>query len=222
MAFESLGTYYNERSRYEEAAEQYAAAYDCTGNIRFYRNVIAMYQRSGDFDALTEFVLAHGSVADGYYQIGMGYLAMGEAEAAIPALERVVEVDPDYPDAYLNLGIAYRRAERNEDALAVYDEALKRAEDSETRAIVLTNRANVYLGLERFEEAAHDYQAAISENPGFALAHFNFAYPLMLLGDYDSALEHVNRAAALGHPADEVARLIGIIRERQHDAETPD
>ncbi|MFC1486046.1 tetratricopeptide repeat protein, partial [Candidatus Latescibacterota bacterium] len=116
MAFESLGTYYAERSRYNEAAEQDAAAYDHTGNIRFYRNVIAMYQRSGDFDALGRFVRSHGNIAEGYFNLGMAYLSRGRVDVAIPALEKAVELDPDYPDGYLNLGIGYGEAGRNRDA----------------------------------------------------------------------------------------------------------
>jgi tetratricopeptide (TPR) repeat protein len=44
-------------------------------------------------------------------------LEAGEVEPAIARFQTAIELDPDYPEAHHNLGVAYRRAGRRSDAV---------------------------------------------------------------------------------------------------------
>jgi Tfp pilus assembly protein PilF len=62
--------------------------------------------------------------------LGKEYLEGGDAEAALPHLERVVAVDPRYTVAYRYLGTALERLERTADAADVWERGIAVAEET--------------------------------------------------------------------------------------------
>ncbi len=94
-----------------------------------------------------------------------------EAEAAY---RRVLALDPDQPTCWYNLGFVQRMQGRFEEALASYDEALKRGV-SEPEEVHL-NRAVIYADhLRREDKAERELNAALTVNRNYAPALFNLA-----------------------------------------------
>jgi tetratricopeptide (TPR) repeat protein len=81
-----------------------------------------------------------------------------------------------------NLGLAYSRENRPEDALREYEAALRLKPNDPS---IRNNLGNVYNHMGRTDDAIHEYQTAIRLNPNHPDAHYNLA----------RALEHQEKLA---------------------------
>ena len=52
-------------------------------------------------------------------------------------MKRLLEIDPSYPGAYVDLGDSYTGKKMYREAIVAYEEAIKRGEDSTDRQIIL-------------------------------------------------------------------------------------
>ena len=66
---------------------------------------------------------AFASVAETYYSMGQKYVEKGNFDMAVLALEKAVELAPDWPEAHNALGEIYVELLRFEDAVAEFDKA---------------------------------------------------------------------------------------------------
>ena len=113
-------------------------------------------------------------------------LRNGPLDAAIQAHQRLLDVRPDLPDSWYNLGYLQRSARLYSDALESYRQALRRGiSDPEE---VHVNRS-VILGehLGRQAEAAEALHAALAVNPAYIPALLNLALHHEDLGEADAA-----------------------------------
>ncbi|MGZ5187111.1 MAG: tetratricopeptide repeat protein [Caldimonas sp.] len=109
--------------------------------------------------------------------------------AAEAAYRRVLSLDPDHADAYLNLGALLCESRRCGEAVALYDEALRRRPDE---ALLHFNRAVALEDLGRPGEALASYNASLQLDPDLADAHYNAARLHEQLGDAKKALRHLS------------------------------
>jgi len=97
---------------------------------------------------------------------------IGEFEAAIPKLEKVLETEPDSAVAYGQLGTAYTRLKNYEKALPILRKAVELNPDSGV--------THYQLGLVLFDkgewkESALCFERAVKRNPRWVDAHFSLA-----------------------------------------------
>jgi tetratricopeptide (TPR) repeat protein len=108
----------------------------------------------------------------------------GGAEAAY---RRAVELDPNATAAYLNLGALLCEDGRADEALALYDQALRALAHEPlihfNHAIALEDRG-------RQREALAAYERALALQPTLADAHYNAGMLLEALGDEKAAIRH--------------------------------
>jgi tetratricopeptide (TPR) repeat protein len=105
------------------------------------------------------------------------------AEAYETAHAALDAPSPPY-EAWLSLGLVYRRTYRSAQALACYEEAAKhRADDVE----VITNRAIALQNLGRVEDAFAGYEAALAIDADYPLARFHRSLAYLLTGNYAAA-----------------------------------
>ncbi len=126
------------------------------------------------------------------------WFARGEAaEAAHPADEaaaeaayrRAVAVDPDFADAWLNLGAMLCESGRCAEAVAVCSEAVEQCPDAAdlhfNRAIALEDQGDA-------AGAISAYERCLALDASIADAHFNCARLRERTGDSRGALRHLN------------------------------
>ena len=61
----------------------------------------------------------------GPFSQGTGLLNSGDYNSAIPYLKEALLIKPDYADAHYNLGLAYQRLGRQQEAIISYKETIR-------------------------------------------------------------------------------------------------
>lgn len=105
------------------------------------------------------------------------------------AYRRSLQLDPDFADAYLNLGALLCEAKRCREAVALYDEAIRRCPK---QALLHFNRAIALEDLGRLSDALASYNTCLRLDPGMADAHFNAARLHEQRGDGKQAVRHLS------------------------------
>jgi len=101
---------------------------------------------------------------------------------------RALHLDPEFADAYVNLGRLVHDAGDVATAVGLYREALKRAPDD---AVAHYNLGLALEDTRKYTVAVQHYREAIRVEPGFADAHFNLARLLEKLGRKSEASWHL-------------------------------
>ncbi|GLQ06850.1 tetratricopeptide repeat-containing sulfotransferase family protein [Sneathiella chinensis] len=127
----------------------------------FFSNLAEMYRQAGD--------LARGEVAG----------------------RRAVELAPNQPDCWSNLGIILQESGKFDESLTCLLNADRIAPQNPKTH---NNIANTYMRLGRHEDARNHYTRATELAPEYAEAYNNLSFLLKETGDFDAALEAVNRA----------------------------
>ena len=123
------------------------------------------------------------------------WLQRGEAleaedpDAAELAYRGALGQAPDYIDALLNLGALLCERDRCQEAVQLYEEALKRLPRS---APLHFNHAIALEDLKHLALALSAYERCLDLDPQLADAHFNASRLYEELGDFPSALRHLN------------------------------
>lgn len=116
--------------------------------------------------------------------------------AAEMAYRRALELDPDFADAYLNLGALLCEAKRCREAVGLYDEAIRRWPG---QANLHFNRAIALEDQGRMADALASYDTCLLLDPDFADAHFNVARLHQRRGDGKRAVRHLSAYRRLSH-----------------------
>ena len=140
-------------------------------------------------------------------------MSVDDYAGAAAILESLVAENPQFPGAATTLAMAWRKQGRQDDALALLDTTLAVHDGYApgwNEVGILHREAG------RFDQAEAAYLKAVTVNPDYALAHFNFGILLDLyLGRHQQALEHYERYQNLAPAEDEqVARWIADISRR--------
>lgn len=150
--------------------------------------------------------------------LGLAHVKLENFPAAADALERCAELNPEYPDAHLNLGAIYERLNRYDEAVNSYRLAfefggsaeaaaglakilfnqgeLKEALDYVNKAaevnqsVAVFNLMGVILNkMERYSEAIEAFDRAILISPKDIVTRMNLGIALVNSGNYDRALK---------------------------------
>jgi len=123
--------------------------------------------------------------------IGVLYLVhLDDPQKAVSYFEKAVKEDPDYSEAYNNLGYAYAKLGNHEKAIPFYKKALANPMYPTAEKAYL-NMGDSYYRLGRYESALSAFKEAIMRAPGLSLAYMRLAlcYNAMdKFGDAASAL----------------------------------
>jgi tetratricopeptide (TPR) repeat protein len=120
----------------------------------------------------------------------------GEKNRAIALYEQILERDPCYAAAYINLGTIYFHLRRYGRAEELYRRA---TETDAGYVLAFFDLGNVLDELERPEESIRAYQQALGLSPRYADAHYNLALAFERRGENRSALRHWQAYIRLDH-----------------------
>lgn len=117
----------------------------------------------------------------------------GKLQDAADFYRQAVSIDPEYADAFNELGAIESKQGDLPHALEHFRKAVEVAPD---HALALSNISIVLAKLRRFEEASEAARRALRVMPGSAPLHFVLATSLLLSsGDSDEVLENLEQSA---------------------------
>jgi len=117
-------------------------------------------------------------------QTGLQFHEAGRLDEARECYRKVLQTDPEHPDArHLSGMLAYHEGDY-ESAVGEINRALVRNPAS---ALYLTNLGSAYRALGRLDEARQAFERAIQVQPGYADAHNNLGTVLFAQGDFAQA-----------------------------------
>ncbi len=120
--------------------------------------------------------------------------AQNRPDDVIPILQKGTQVAPDSPAAFYVLGRALRLAKRQNEAKTALNRALELKSDYSP---ALNDLALIYLGEQRFREAAELLARAVDAMPNVPEPHATLAFALEKLGQNDFALAQYRAALAI-------------------------
>lgn len=156
-----------------------------------------LYYFQGDYDrAKAALLLAESALdpnradelhADAFYlYLGAVYTALEDYDAALAAMNRVVEQNPAFAGAYNNRGNVYFAMGNYERALDDYNRALALDPDFPH---ALYNRGTVRFVLERYADAIPDLTRALELDSTYTSARINRGLSYLNNGDYEQAID---------------------------------
>jgi tetratricopeptide (TPR) repeat protein len=131
------------------------------------------------------------NLAKAYFLKGFAYKETADTAKAISSFQTVIEIEPGYYDAHIQLG-NIEAARKNKIALQYYNNAL-RLQPGSTEA--LYDRGLLLQNMGEIDKAIEDYTAILKLDGGYADAHYNLGYiDLAYKKDYKSAIIHFTNA----------------------------
>jgi tetratricopeptide (TPR) repeat protein len=118
----------------------------------------------------------------------------GEKQRAIALYEEILEIDPEYAAAYINLGTVHFHLRQFASAEAHYRRA---TEVDPSYVLAFFDMGNVLDELERLDESIAAYRRAVALAPRYADAHYNLALACERKGMHRPALRHWQSYARL-------------------------
>ena len=129
--------------------------------------------------------------------IGYIYLIhFDETAKAIDFFEKATRADPNYSDAYNNMGFAYEKLGQYEKAIHFYKKALSNLTYA-TPEQAYRNMGNSYYRLGKYEDALHAYKEAIKRAPELSLTYMRMALCYNAMGRYGEASTAMAQAKKL-------------------------
>lgn len=126
--------------------------------------------------------------AEGWFQEGLRYDSSKETYPfALEAYQKAVELDPNFGDAYVNLGNIYYRQELFVDAERCYRLAITCDPD---HAKAYYNLGNTLDELHCTQEAGDCFQKSLEKDPNFSDAQYNLAATYEKLTLWNAACTH--------------------------------
>lgn len=107
---------------------------------------------------------------------------------------RALELNPNQPETYNNLGALYMDTNRNADAVAYFSQAIDK---NPYYFRALMNRGTAYSKLGRFTEAIADFTAAAAIRPNDPVLLFNRAMAYFDVSKYEQADNDLSHAIAM-------------------------
>ncbi len=143
---------------------------------------------------LTRAASANPAVPEVWFLIGLIHQQHRNFDAAIPAYQQSLKLQPRNPKAMNNLG----RALIDSGRLAQGIEQLKKTVDADARNVsAMSNLGDAYRIAGDFNSSVQVLQRAVAVDPNFAEAHSNLGSALAKQGNLDQAIPSMRRAIAL-------------------------
>ncbi|HEX2948261.1 MAG TPA: tetratricopeptide repeat protein [Armatimonadota bacterium] len=139
---------------------------------------------------------------------------LGRFNDAYKLLERAIELDPDNPQVYAEIGFAHGAQDNLEEARAAYLHALDLEPDNPAHLRALTH---IDLLEEHFDDANALALRALAYEPDSMATLHQLAYARYRLGDLDGAIGILRRTIKIDpNDRESVLRLVGTLREAGH------
>ena len=114
---------------------------------------------------------------------------------AVNYLNKAIQKNPKFAEAYNNRGNAYRDLNKLQKAFADYNQAI-RLKPNYVQAY--SNRGNIYYDLKKYKLAVNDYNKSISLRPDYRMAYLNRGLAYHKLKNKTLACKDLKKACQMG------------------------
>jgi len=146
------------------------------------------------------------------FNLASVYFRLKNYEAAIAADRRVLELNPNYAIAALDLALAYQAAGRTDEAIANFERTLQLLPEN---VKALLNLAEIHYTRGERQKAFDYYQRAAKVVPRLALVQVNLGTLAMEMNRLDTAEAALREALALGEKRPTLHFNLGVIAEQR-------
>ena len=200
-AHANLGICYARNGNSKEAERAFRRGLnDCPGSPEI-RDELAAHLLAENKDLKEALTLAEEAVALGQdevrhlHTLGEARLALGDEEGSVEAYRRVLALDPEDPNAHLEVGLYRERRGEIGDAEEHFVEALKRDPGNPR---TLYSYASLYYATDDLETAEELLVRAVAADAGYSPALSALASIRARRGDYAASLDFIEKAVAAG------------------------
>jgi tetratricopeptide (TPR) repeat protein len=123
--------------------------------------------------------------------LALAYAIAGRTARALPLLEQAQRAAPDDVEVLLYLAEAYRNGRRPDQAIPLYERAIRLDRNQVTASVGL---GSIRMERGEFTEAIRLWQDALSKNAGLELVRTNLAQAQWRSGDLPAAESTLRRA----------------------------
>ncbi len=122
---------------------------------------------------------------------GNAYADLGNSSEAIRFLNKSIEIDENYVDAYYNLAHIFQSLDKNQEAIDCYNKTI---EISPNYFAAYNNLGNIYREQRDFEASLDCFKKAIEINPKYADSYNNMGNALTEMGELSAAVDSFKTA----------------------------
>jgi tetratricopeptide (TPR) repeat protein len=141
--------------------------------------------------------------------LGVAYLSSGRPDLSAATLRRAIGIDPDIPEAYINLGDALSRLGDRTGAIAALENAVRLQPGSPAAH---NNLGSILQAKGAFDQATYHFERAIHSDPDYAVARYNYGRALAQRKSYAEAEAQLSNALRLDPRLAEAAVSLGMVR----------
>jgi tetratricopeptide (TPR) repeat protein len=163
---------------------------------------------------LKNFISIDSSYTQVYYQIGLSYEGLEEADSAIVYFKHSISKNPQFALAYGEIGYVYLFLG---EYLTAEKYLIKAITMDSTLASAYNNLGALYIKLEEYDKAIFNLEKAININPFYESAYMNIAVVYKRLNDTDKAITYVNNALIINPNSELSYYNLGSIYQRKGD-----
>jgi len=142
-----------------------------------------------------------------FYYKGLKELWQENWSAALTYFQKAKEKNPDYADAWFQVGYCYAKLGRYQDAIESFKQAIRIKTDF---AEAHYNLGVAYAKLGRYQDEVEAYKQAIRIKPDYADAHYNLGIAYDSLGRFEDAIEACKQAIRIKPDLAEAHYMLGI------------
>jgi len=152
-----------------------------------------------------------------HYNLGVVQRLQGENADALANFEQSILLKPDFPEAWMNKGVALSSLESLDDSIVSYEQALNLKPDY---AEAFLNLGNAYLKKNLLDKASDSYAMAIKHKSDYAQAYFNYGVLEQKRKNHSQAIKHFLRSIEIQPNYAEAHGNLGIAYKKMGDLES--
>lgn len=138
--------------------------------------------------------VAWAKKAEEWFEKGNMAMSAGYNNVAIRFFKKAIEIDPNYLESYINIGLLYNKEGDTKKAISYYEKAIAVDPDF-TKAHY--NLGVIYAKKGKLDKAISEFKKCISINPDLAKAHSQLGPAYLSKGLDSEAADHFYRAGLL-------------------------
>ena len=143
-------------------------------------------------------------------RIGATYLMLGQADQALQAFAKALEIEPNQPDALRWVAMMYASQGKLDEAVTAYERLLAIQPDDQ---FVISTLADLYVLQGHLPQAIDLYHQLIADTGPSSQLYFNLGVLHGRLNQYDEALQELSHAFELSPDSVDIRVALGLTYE---------